>query len=301
MLSSGCTCLDSACFTFVFNLTSKETSRRVLRELVKMYYVLAKAAIVEVSMNGHLSKSKSSHDYKRCLRQKKCNQRRLPDRWINYDPVGKDMKGTRFVAFKTPLRPNYFVNRSAGFDEQDIFETKTLLNMANAVGKKIGLVIDLTATDKYYDPHEWTDAGVKYDKIWCVGHRVHTQNENIQKFYSTVSDFLSRHIHTGELIGVHCTHGVNRTGYMICRYLIEVDGWDVDSAVKQFEYCRGYKIERKEYIDSLRNDCVSGKHSAMSVDYVGKCVLLDKIFDKQPEHLKNILPCIDLNEFIAST
>ena len=23
------------------------------------------------------------------------------------------------------------------------------------------------------------------------------------------------------LIGVHCLHGLNRTGYMICRYLIE--------------------------------------------------------------------------------
>lgn len=35
----------------------------------------------------------------------------------------------------------------------------------------------------------------------------------------------------GELIGVHCTHGLNRTGYMICRYLVEVDGWDVDTAI----------------------------------------------------------------------
>jgi protein-tyrosine phosphatase len=24
-----------------------------------------------------------------------------------------------------------------------------------------------------------------------------------------------------EFIGIHCTHGVNRTGYMIVRYLVE--------------------------------------------------------------------------------
>ncbi|OZC11762.1 hypothetical protein X798_00942 [Onchocerca flexuosa] len=239
------------------------------------------------------------------------NQRRLPDRWIDYDPVGKDMTGTRFVAFKTPLRHDYFLNRSNEFDIQNIFETKNLIDMisflicilectkkANAAGKQIGLVIDLTATQKYYDPREWTDSGIKYEKIWCTGHHLHVQMENIQKFYNIVSDFLSKYIHTGQLIGVHCTHGLNRTGYMICRYLIEVDGWDVNNAIEQFEYCRGYKIERKNYIDSLRNDCVRGKYASLSVKYPGKPS--DGIINKQLAQLKNVLPCIDLNEFAAA-
>ena len=33
------------------------------------------------------------------------------------------------------------------------------------------------------------------------------------------------------LIGVHCTHGVNRTGYLICRYLIEKLDWDPQKAI----------------------------------------------------------------------
>ena len=41
------------------------------------------------------------------------------------------------------------------------------------------------------------------------------------------------------LIGVHCTHGVNRTGYLICRYLIEKLDWDpqkaIDSKIINFE------------------------------------------------------------------
>nr|CRZ23711.1 BMA-PIR-1 [Brugia malayi] len=226
------------------------------------------------------------------------NQRKFPDRWIDYDPVGKDMPGTRFVAFKTPLRHNYFLNRNE-FDVQNIFETKSLNDMANAAGKQIGLVIDLTATQKYYDPHEWTRIGIKYEKIWCMGHHINIQMENIEKFYNTVSDFLSEHIHTGELIGVHCTHGLNRTGYMICRYLIEVDSWDVDSAIEQFEYCRGYKIERKKYIDSLRNDCIKGKHATLSVEYPGKRI--NGILDKRLAQLKNVLPCIDLNEFVTAS
>ena len=34
------------------------------------------------------------------------------------------------------------------------------------------------------------------------------------------------------LIGVHCTHGVNRTGYLICRYLIQKLKWDPDVAIQ---------------------------------------------------------------------
>lgn len=35
------------------------------------------------------------------------------------------------------------------------------------------------------------------------------------------------------LIGVHCTHGLNRTGYLICRYLIDVDGMEPAAAVQR--------------------------------------------------------------------
>ncbi|MCP9261379.1 RNA/RNP complex-1-interacting phosphatase [Dirofilaria immitis] len=199
---------------------------------------------------------------KRRLQQVAPNPRRFPDRWTDYDPVGKDMAGTRFVAFKTPLRHDYFLNRSNEFDVRN----------ANAVGKQLGLIIDLTATQKYYDPREWTDIGIKYEKIWCTGHHLHLQVENIQKFYRIVSDFLSKHIYTGELIGVHCTHGLNRTGYMICRYLIEVDGWDVNSAIER-------------------------KYAALSVKYPREPI--NGIISKRLAQLKNVLPCIDLNEFVA--
>ena len=33
------------------------------------------------------------------------------------------------------------------------------------------------------------------------------------------------------MIGVHCTHGVNRTGYLICRYLIQRMNWDPQAAI----------------------------------------------------------------------
>ncbi len=42
-------------------------------------------------------------------------------------------------------------------------------------------------------------------------------------FYNTILT-LESELLDNEYIGIHCTHGVNRTGYMIVRYLCERKG-----------------------------------------------------------------------------
>ncbi|XP_032004165.1 RNA/RNP complex-1-interacting phosphatase-like isoform X1 [Hylobates moloch] len=56
-----------------------------------------------------------------------------------------------------------------------------------------------------------------------------------------------------KLIGVHCTHGLNRTGYLICRYLIDVEGVRPDDAIELFNRCRGHCLERQNCIEDLQN------------------------------------------------
>ena len=43
--------------------------------------------------------------------------------------------------------------------------------------------------------------------------------------------FSSSFFFSDALIGVHCTHGLNRTGYMVCRYLIQKLKWDPQKAI----------------------------------------------------------------------
>lgn len=57
--------------------------------------------------------------------------------------------------------------------------------------------------------------------------------------------FLRENWDNGKLIGVHCTHGLNRTGYLVCRYLIDVDGLDPPTAMELFNSCRGHHIKRQ--------------------------------------------------------
>ncbi|KAI0985730.1 hypothetical protein GJ496_010589 [Pomphorhynchus laevis] len=53
-------------------------------------------------------------------------------------------------------------------------------------------------------------------------------------------------------IGVHCTHGLNRTGYMICRYMMEKWAISADDAIGRFKSGRGYKITREQLVAALR-------------------------------------------------
>jgi protein-tyrosine phosphatase len=73
---------------------------------------------------------------------------------------------------------------------------------------------------------------IKYCKIRVPGHQ-DVPDKCCQKFFRVVSSFLQDNRQNGEwlifkelshflfvdtLIGIHCTHGINRSGYFIVRY-----------------------------------------------------------------------------------
>jgi hypothetical protein len=120
------------------------------------------------------------------------------------------------------------------------------------------LVLDLTATTRYYDNSEWAQHGVRYEKIFCQGHNIHQQPQLVEKFINIIDKYFDYYKDERRIVGVHCTHGINRTGYLICRYLMQRKGWEATKAIASFEASRGLKIERPEYITALHNYKSSG-------------------------------------------
>ena len=54
-----------------------------------------------------------------------------------------------------------------------------------------------------------------------------------------------------EIIAVHCTHGFNRTGFLISSYLIETEDWSPEAAVLEFAEKRPPGIYKADYIDEI--------------------------------------------------
>ncbi|XP_008421347.1 RNA/RNP complex-1-interacting phosphatase-like [Poecilia reticulata] len=171
----------------------------------------------------------------------------IPDRWQDYTAVGKRLKGTRFIAFKVPLKQALIRT----LPPSEVFGPWELLDALKEDNHELGLIIDLTFTSRYYNLQDLPQS-LLCVKIFTAGHEV-PSDQTILSFKRAVHRFLRDNQDNDKLIGVHCTHGLNRTGYLICRYLIDVDGMDPAQAVQLFNSSRGYAIERQNYLDDLQH------------------------------------------------
>ncbi|KAK0395593.1 hypothetical protein QR680_001346 [Steinernema hermaphroditum] len=173
--------------------------------------------------------------------EKARKKRQIPDKWRNYECTGKRLSSARFVAFKTPLDKTYFEdNPEEAGPSSEWFTVENCLRRLHAEGVTLGMVIDLTSSDKYYKSSEFEKHDIEHVKIKCRGHVGDKEKDRFQK---VVNRFLRHNESNEKVIGVHCAHGLNRTGYMICLYLMECNGMKPADAVAEFEAARGHTIE----------------------------------------------------------
>jgi len=161
---------------------------------------------------------------------------KVPDRWYDYSNMGNRIPGTRFICFKVPLkRPD------CGFLLRDLTD----------YCPDLGIVIDLTNTNKYYNPKPLDGLGIQYKKIFTEG-KVLPSNSVVREFFDVVNKFLEENTDNDRVVGVHCTHGLNRTGYLVCRYMVQMLDVAPDQAISDFNSARGHEQERPVYLEDLR-------------------------------------------------
>lgn len=172
----------------------------------------------------------------------------IPERWLNCPRKGKTVAG-KFLPFKTPLSERY----NDQVPEENRFPLSMLLD-----SQPIGLVIDLTKTDRYYDKQEVLSKGIGYHKLLCEGYGEAPDKEQTRRFIELCKHFFTLADCYGKIIGVHCTHGYNRTGFLISAYLIEEEDWSLEQAVLAFSNARPPGIYKDHYINDLANRYNSG-------------------------------------------
>ncbi|VDK64543.1 unnamed protein product [Onchocerca ochengi] len=168
-------------------------------------------------------------------------------RWLRYEPVGLPIPNTRFLVFKTPLS----MTLSTKIPKEKRFTTLNLLQKLGEKGIQVGLIIDLTDTDRYYERSDIEGMCILYEKINCPGRGFIERDDLVDAFNAIVDNFLESNADNEMMIGIHCTNGVNRSGYLICRFLIDRLGWSSHDAIDAFERTRGYPIERGSYVQAL--------------------------------------------------
>ncbi|NXR63726.1 DUS11 phosphatase, partial [Rhadina sibilatrix] len=106
-------------------------------------------------------------------------------RWIDYIPLGCRMPGTRFIAFKVPLKESFDQNLLP----EDRFSPQDLIRSLRERQEELGLIIDLTYTGRYYGREELPPT-LRYAKILTMGREI-PNRRTILRFKYLVKKFLT--------------------------------------------------------------------------------------------------------------
>lgn len=174
----------------------------------------------------------------------------LPEGWLDCPGAGDPI--ANLIPSKVPLGETFNELLDAGRR----YSRRHVVRHQTALGRKIGLVIDLTNTSRYYNSNEWTNDGVKYVKVACRGRNEVPDPESVNTFVFEVMRFFSNLHAKGDNGGnkyilVHCTHGHNRTGFMIVHYLMRTQYTSVEQAIRMFAKARPPGIYKQHYIEDL--------------------------------------------------
>ncbi|XP_044866911.1 mRNA-capping enzyme isoform X2 [Mauremys mutica] len=169
---------------------------------------------------------------------------KIPPRWLRCPRRGQPVAG-KFLPLKTMLGPRY----DEQVAEENRFHPSMLSNYLKSLKVKMGLLVDLTNTTRFYDRNDIEKEGIKYIKLQCKGHGECPTPENTEAFIRLCEHFSDKN--PSELIGVHCTHGFNRTGFLICAFLVEKLDWSIEAAVATFAQARPPGIYKGDYLKEL--------------------------------------------------
>ncbi|XP_077225488.1 uncharacterized protein LOC143858668 [Tasmannia lanceolata] len=170
---------------------------------------------------------------------------KLPHGWLGCPAYGQNIGC--IIPSKVPLGEFYNDYVVPG----KRYSLKQVIHQQRVLGRELSLVIDLTNTTRYYPPSDWNKQGIKHVKIACKGRDAVPDNESVNIFVHEVLQFVSRQKHSKKYVLVHCTHGHNRTGFMIVHFLMRSKPISVTEALQVFAKARPPGIYKDDYIDAL--------------------------------------------------
>ncbi|KAG9441683.1 hypothetical protein H6P81_017537 [Aristolochia fimbriata] len=170
---------------------------------------------------------------------------KLPTGWLDCPRYGQHIGP--LIPSKVPLGESF----NEFIEPGKRYSLKQVVHKHRVQGKEIGMLIDLTNTTRYYRALDCKDFGIKHVKIACKGRDAVPDNESVNQFVHEVSQFNFRQKHMKKYILVHCTHGHNRTGFMIVHFLMRSQQISVTEAIQKFAAARPPGIYKPDYIDAL--------------------------------------------------
>lgn len=208
-------------------------------------------------------------------RQNRKSVRSNLKKWLKTSTFNQFIDGVNIIPFKCPLQPSY----KNSLNNTELFSFKDVFDFSITCNKPITDVIDLTDTQKYYDPKKgnFFPKSVSHHKYFISGNKPPSKGM-VEEILDNMDDLTKK----GRVIGVHCKHGVNRTGIIICAFLVLKLGWKQEDAIAAFEKARGEAFKDNEYLSIIIDNKIIVKPVDIPKEDVQEIVDSNEIPEKNP-------------------
>ncbi|BDA42763.1 probable mRNA-capping enzyme at N-terminal half [Coccomyxa sp. Obi] len=169
-------------------------------------------------------------------------------KWADYPSYGEPVNPTRFLPMKTPMSSEIIQNWSLDQPPQHVLTIQSLLKDQQEKGRTVGLMIDLSNHETLYAEDLQAVDGLDYVHIPLVA-KTFPPAQAITQVIKTAKAYWKEH--PKNFIGIHCAYGFNRTGFVVCAYLIQVCRLNVQEALAAFGAARPPGVKHEKFVVEL--------------------------------------------------
>ncbi|CAL8467586.1 g7124 [Coccomyxa elongata] len=169
-------------------------------------------------------------------------------KWADYPSYGEPVNPTRFLPMKTPMSSEIIENWSLDQPPQHVLTIQSLLKDQREKGRTVGLMIDLSNHETLYAEDLQAVEGLDYVHIPLIA-KAFPPAQAITQVIKTAKSYWKEH--PKNFIGIHCAYGFNRTGFVVCAYLIQVCRLNVQEALAAFGAARPPGVKHEKFVVEL--------------------------------------------------
>lgn len=184
-------------------------------------------------------------------------------KWADYESFGEPIEPTKFIPMKTPMSLEIISSWSLTEAPLHAHTVGSLLAAQHAMGRTVGLIIDLANHDCLYADD--IPSTLEYVHLNLIA-KVIPPKEAVDQVETIAREYWSRH--PDRYIATHCAYGFNRTGFVLCSFLCQALGLSVEDALDSFAAARPPGVKHVKFINELKSRYGDVRSSSSSPEHI---------------------------------